>query len=379
MQPAAQTLEQSCGATLGVLTVFGCWSAALSQGSRLNRHDMTVVPQWCLFYRSVYTLRIALFAASCALQGDKEKTGELWGLWNLLRFSGQTVETRDILRAYKGRHRQQVEQQLQDDARRQLQEQQQGGQGTHAVVPSGAGAGGASAGAAAKPFQIVVLDQLVGSAGDDEDPGLEGLLVEEGEGAAGSSRRRSKQGSRKRHSSDDAAAAAAAGGAVGVAAGEGAAAGTSVGGIAAADEAWCHESLLDVLLDDLLPQEGSAGQQQQQQHGPKRQRLRAVLTDSDGEGEGEEAAAAAGQVPVRQLAGHLGLSPVAEGWAEGEVGSDEAMEDSMGGQEQMSDDSAGGSARSADGIAQPVVGVDPVLAVLEEQGTILHVHRHEKV
>lgn len=347
----------------------------------MSQHETTVITQWCLvgavLYRSVCTRQIGVcFAAFCALQGDKEKTGELWGLWNLLRFSGQTVETRDILRAYKGRHRQQVEQQLQDDAHRQLQEQQQGDQGTHAVVPSGAGTGGASAGAAAKPFQIVVLDQLVGSAGNEGDPGLQGLLLEEGEGAAGSSsRRRSKQGSRKRHSSDDAAAAAAA---AGVAAGEGAAAGTGVGGIAAADEAWCDESLLDVLLDDLLPQEGSAGQQQQQQQqGPKRQRRRAALMDSDGEG--EEAAAAVGQVPAQQLAGHLGLSPVAEGWAEWEDVSDGAMQDSMGGQEQMSDDSGGGSAHSAGGIAPPVVGVDPVLAVLEEQGTILHVHRHEKV
>lgn len=322
--------------------------------------------------------------ASVLLQGDTGKPGELWGLWNLLRFSGQTVETRDILQAYKGRHRQQIEQQLQDDARRQ-QQQQRGGDAS--TVPSAdAGAAGAAAGApAAKPFKIIVVDQLVASA--DEDAGPEGMFLEGAEAGG----QHSPAANRKRRSSEDSVAAAGAepaedqGGeraAAGLTSAAAAAAGSDVGGIAAGDEAWCDEAVLEGLLDELVPKDAA---RQQRQQVTKRQRRRTILSDSDGEEEGRKGQrSTAEDLQQQQLAGQglvlpTGLSPVAEGASEGE----HDLQDSLNGEESdgpsVSMESAGVSACSADGILQPVVAADPVLAVLEEQGAILHVHRHEKV
>lgn len=302
------------------------------------------------------------------------KPGELWGLWNLLRFSGQTVETRDILQAYKGRHRQQIEQQIQDDARRQ--QQQQGADVQQAATT--AGAAGTSATTAAKPFKIVVLDQLVGSA--DEDAGLESVLL--GDVDARSRRRHSKHSSagRKQRSSEDSAAVDDPGGSHLADDAEGGAAvavGSDVGGIVDADEAWCDESLLEGLMDDLLPQD-SAGQRQRQQIS-KRQRRKTILSDSDEEQqdgeadeEGRKPQDSAGQRSAQQMINPAHLSPVAEGTAEGEGYSEGSMGE---GYSEGPDVSTG----SADGILQPVAAVDPLLAALEQQGAILHVHRHEKV
>jgi hypothetical protein len=324
-------------------------------------------------------------ADSALLQGDTDKPGELWGLWNLLRFSGQTVETRDILQAYKGRHRQQIEQQLQDDARGQQQQHQ--GADASTVPAAGVSTSGPTAMAAAKPFKIIVVDQLVASA--DDEAGPEALFLESA--GPGGSRRRGKLSpavQRKRRSSEDSAAGGepavdqdgerTSAGATSAAAA--AAAGSDVGGIAAGEEAWCDEAVLEGLLEEFLPEDAAM---KLRQHVTKRQRRRTVLDDSDGEEEGMRAQHSI-EKSEEQLAGQglmlpTGLSPVAEGAAEGEGG----MQDSMGGEDSdrpgVSTESAGGSACSADRILQPVLAADPVLAVLEEQGAILHVHRHEKV
>jgi hypothetical protein len=154
-----------------------------------------------------------------------------------------------------------------------------------------------------------------------------------------------------------------------------------VGGIAAGEEAWCDEAVLEGLLDEFLPEDAA---RKQRQHVTKRQRRRTILSDSDGEEEGRRGQHSTVEESQQQLAGQglmlpTGLSPVAQGAADGEGGT----QDSRGGKDSdgagVSTESAGGSACSADGILQPVVAADPVLAVLEEQGAILHVHRHEKV
>lgn len=322
---------------------------------------------------SVWTLH----AAACCLQGDTDKPGELWGLWNLLRFSGQTVETRDILQAYKGRHRQQLEQQLKDDAAQQQQEQQQGRQaaaGAETVLPVAAAAAPSS-----KPFKIVVLDQLVGSA--DDDPPLDSvLLAEAGDAAAGrgsKAKPRAKAASRKRRSSEDAGAdgTSADPGQAAEAGAPAAADAADVGGIAGLEDAWCDEALLGGILDELLPADDAEGapenKQQQQQ---RRKRRRGIVTDSDEEGGSEDGGMRGGAVAGDVQPGGQ-LAPVPEGDAEGD--DDSGLGGSAQGWPHISSDSE--SAMSCGSMGDIVQQVEPVLAALEEQGAILHVHRHEKV
>jgi hypothetical protein len=328
------------------------------------------------------------------VQGDAAKPGELWGLWNLLRFSGQTVETRDILQAhaYKGRQRQQVEQQLQHDL--QQQRQQPGAQAGDGDNPAAAGATAAAA-ARPKPFKIIVLDQLVGPA-DADAGGVEELLFDDADpaaaAAAGGTKRRGKQApvGRKRRGSEDSAGGDAAEGAVddavtqrvSVTAGPAPAAGAAadVGGIAASGDAWCDEALLQGLLDSLEPEDSSG--QQQQQHAQalrKRQRRRAILSDDsdderDNVSQAEQRGTAHGDGTGREL------SPVAEGTAEGEA----ELQDSRGAGSDsdgpgVSAGSTGASGGSSEGYLHPAAAVDPVLAALEQQGAILHAHRHEQV
>jgi hypothetical protein len=68
--------------------------------------------------------------------------------------------------------------------------------------------------------------------------------------------------------------------------------------------------------------------------------------------------------------------------AEEQEGEGSELQDSMGGESEgmgLSTSSEGGSHGSAGGLEERVLALDPVLAALEEQGAILHVHRHEKV
>jgi len=320
-------------------------------------------------------------------QGEKGKEGELWGLWNLLRFSGQTVETRDILQAYKGRHRQAVEQQLQEDASRRQELEQQQQQAAVQAGPAGEAAAGVPPG---KAFTIVVLDQLVDAAGGDDASELDGVLFDpDSSKAAGKARSKPKAAtrSRKRRNSEDAGGSGDEGpdGSAGGAADAAGPAAADVGDMVSAEEAWCDEDVLGGILDELLPEEDGLRAPQQQQK--KRRRRHAVLTDSDDDG-GSQGAAGTGSAPGSQPAAQAAAAAGVHGGgvagsrlASVPEGEEEGLEGGYGsegseGLSEASTDSAGVSADSGGGMMQPV---DPLLMALEEQGAILHVHRHEKV
>jgi hypothetical protein len=348
----------------------------------------------CKYYysNSTYTCTRVL-----CLQGDAAKPGELWGLWNLLRFSGQTVETRDILQAhaYKGRQRQQVEQQLQHDL--QQKRQQPNAQVGYGGDPAAAATAAATTTARPKPFQIIVLDQLVGSA--DDAGGVEELLLDDADtaaAAAGGAKHRSKQAqrSRKRRGSEDSAGGDAAEGLAAAdavtqrvpATGGPTGAAADVGGIAASGDAWCDEALLQGLLDNLEPDDSSGQQQQRAQALRKRQRRRTIISDDSDDERDDVSQAEPGAAHGSRHRSRPGdvtgreLSPVPEDVAESAA----EVQDSMGagsGSEGpgVSTGSAGVSGGSSEGYLQPVAAVDPVLAALEQQGAILHAHRHEQV
>jgi hypothetical protein len=168
--------------------------------------------------------------------------------------------------------------------------------------------------------------------------------------------------------------------------------------MAVPEAAWCDEALLGGLLEDLLPEGDPLTQtglgSQQRQRG-SRKRRHTILTDSeDGEGDavgadrdphrGQHSRGAQHTTPRAARAGVAlagkdpNLSPVAEE----QEGEGSELQDSMGGESEgmgLSTSSGVTSHGSAAGPEELLLAVDPVLAALEEQGAILHVHRHEKV
>eukprot|EP00879_Flechtneria_rotunda_P017956 GHRR01018820.1.p1 GENE.GHRR01018820.1~~GHRR01018820.1.p1 ORF type:complete len:1037 (+),score=418.95 GHRR01018820.1:777-3887(+) len=353
------------------------------------------------------------------VQGDPEKKGELWGLGNLLRFSGHTVETQDILRGYaqdsKDRHR--LEMQLQQRVKEeQLEDEQQQQQHIDTEVQPAAAAIPATAGHSKasknkKQFEIVKMDALVpvdkgiqeeggtliaGFLGDaafaedaaeaaleiiglspakakqhrkqqqqqQEAPEADAQVDDQQEQASPHCRRKNLR-SIKGETADSAGAAEAQGQEF-----------VAVYGNDSGGEFQQYD------CKSLKQQQGGL-EQQQQQHAPrgwprpadkaKRRHARVaksfrrhqqLLDDSKGDTDLGPAGSDVEMQPITAGCGGDGDSG----------GSDSSM---SGGSPGSQEGAAGGAA--ANSLAANTLALDPLVLALQQDGTVMHMHRHDKL